>query len=74
MRASPLKRDLQAAAMRDASVKPKTVFLAPDHRWSYDYLEQKRLAEVFPYIKMIKLEDISDKAIDRYEFDQLRIN
>ena len=60
--------------MKEAGVKPKTVFLAPDHRWSYDYLEQTRLAEVFPYIKKIKLADVSDKAAERIDFDQQRID
>jgi hypothetical protein len=74
MRSSPLKRDLLAATMKTSGADPKTVFLAPDHRWSYDYLEQKRLSEIFPFIKMIKLAEISDKASERNDFDQLRID
>ena len=72
IRSSPLKRDLQAEVMKSDGVQPLMVYVSPNHRWNYDFLEQHRLNVVYPYISKIAMSDISDKAADRLEFMMLK--
>jgi len=72
MRASPLKRDLLQQVQLRHNKPVRTVFLAPNHRWNYDYSEQVRLAEVYDSIKLIDPRDISDKVDEQLEFITMR--
>lgn len=77
MRSSPLKRDLlEAVMMQEKAANPsfviKGIYLAPGHRWNYDYFEQERIIEVFSYIDKIDVNLISDKASEKIEFMELK--
>jgi hypothetical protein len=72
-RYSALKRDLLAKVQTAAGVdRPKTIFVAPDHRWNYDYLELRRLDLLYPHISAVDVTEISDSSSDRLEYLELK--